>query len=149
MTKQLIPGAFRVFDTVGNRYVETEGFVLNRFGGLMALKNHPEYPAMVYICSDVADPDRYQVERWTGLYDCDGKPVYEGDIVSYGGGPASNPENVLTVKYHQENRFTGFGLQDYWGWNMGMMSILTHRPTIGTVHDSPETLAAAAKAVNE
>lgn len=146
MPEQLKPGAFRVFDTEAKEYKDPDEYWMNGRGALKILyygNVEPDVPG----AAD-AGP-RWIAERWTGLYDRDGKPVYEGDIVFYGGGPASNPENVLTVKYHQENGFTGLVLQDYWGWNMGMMSILTHRPTIGTVHDSPETLEAAARAVSQ
>ena len=136
MSEQLKPGAFLVFDTVENRYVETEGFVLNRFGGLMALKNHPEYPAMVYICSDVAEPDRYQVERWTGLYDRDGKPVYEGDVICSSHGTIWSPIWKDCEFLFQYQRLKSL-----------FMTLDSVKPftLIGTIHDSPEALEAKAR----
>lgn len=150
MSEQLIPGAFRVFDVDLGEYVTDCEFFTSRDGSIWYERKHYfEAENQMAVIKLRGDSTRILIERFTGIYDRDGKPVYEGDIVFYGGGPASNPENVLTVKYHQENGFTGFVLQDYWGSNMGMLSILTHRPTIGTIHDSPEALAAAAKAVSQ
>lgn len=85
MAHKLSPHAFRVWDNQERRYVEkdcetsetAQAFILAHQGWLATIQRKGG--------AKPADPERYTVERFTGLYDVNGTPVFEGDVLSVGG----------------------------------------------------------------
>lgn len=119
---ELKPTAFRVFDNVEKRYVQDDhltdeqapAYVLADTGWL----------AIIYRKGGAkpADESRYTVERWTEVYDCKGKPIYEGDKLRGG----------YVVKYFPNEG--EWGAQD----ETGQISPIVYPNAdvvIGTIHD--------------
>lgn len=135
MPEQLKPGAFRVFDTEAKEYKDPDEYWMNGRGALKILYYgdvEPDVPG----AAD-AGP-RWIAERWTGR-----KNLYEGDVVSW----SAILHEVVWFNGGFALKLLGedtnicceiFGLDD------------SELPdAIGTIHDSPEALAAAAKAVSQ
>lgn len=80
----LKPGAFRVWDEKHKFYDEGDGrtqYFLYGDGRLFINEIYGADEPNPLMRFDEADASRYTVERWTGLVDRDGNPVYEGDIL--------------------------------------------------------------------
>lgn len=133
MTEQLKSGAFRVFDTEAKEYKDPDEYWMNGRGVLKILYYgdvEPDVPG----AAD-AGP-RWIAERWTGFYDDGGKPIYEFDRCRTNGREGIVKQDKDSVSF----RVCGCLLYN---------ASRTNIEVIGTIHDSPEALAAAAKAVSQ
>lgn len=75
-------GAFRVWDSQESRYTRPdEPFALLPSGRLAHWDTAPQMTGTNEAVLMRMTGDRYQIERWTGLYDSKGKAVYEGDLL--------------------------------------------------------------------
>lgn len=85
---------------------------------------------------DSCNEEVFTVEQFTGLYDKNGREIYEGDILK-------NPdyEEVFFVEYHE-------GVAGYVGWGDDKIAgcyLITGDDieVIGNIHENPELLEAS------
>lgn len=81
--------------------------------------------------------DPATVGQFTGLCDCKGEAIYEGDIVRH--------ENCICLVVYNSTRFASFALRkDGWAFDhyFGEAFEASECQVIGNVHDSPELLEA-------
>ena len=84
--------------------------------------------------------DPNTVGQFTGLYDKNGKEIYEGDILRFG----NFPSVVCEVKWNE--RITAFCIRFYFERNLGSRTlgewVICERSVeiIGNIHDNPELL---------
>lgn len=91
-----------------------------------------------WMCDDVNEKT---VGQFTGAFDCEGREIYEGDILSacYGHAP-----NIIEVTGVVEFVHCGFALR--FGKDAGVwLDQLIHAEIIGNIYDNPELMEAAAK----
>ena len=89
---------------------------------------------------DYIEVDDSTVGQFTGLTDCNGKEIYEGDILVYGG----QHKHVVEFKHGM----FGYTLMDGWFLGYGSNPNFTFNPldkskeheVIGNIHDNPELL---------
>jgi uncharacterized phage protein (TIGR01671 family) len=87
--------------------------------------------------------DEDTVGQFTGLYDVDGKEIYEGDILNFGNG-----NTHIFVVYWNES-LCSFCLREYTrtgefqgGCSLGeMLHLVSGVKVIGNIHDNPELLS--------
>lgn len=76
------------------------------------------------------------IGQFTGAFDCEGREIYEGDILSacYGHAP-----NIIEVTGVVEFVHSGFALR--FGEDAGVwLDQLIHAEIVGNIHDNPELL---------
>ena len=81
------------------------------------------------------------VGQFTGAFDCEGREIYEGDILSacYGHSP-----NITEVTGMVEFVHCGFALR--FGKDAGVwLDQLIHAEIVGNIHDNPELLKGGAQ----
>ena len=79
--------------------------------------------------------DPATVGQFTGLCDCEGKEIYEGDVVRH--------ENYICLVVYNSTRFASFALRkDGWAFDhyFGEAFEASECQVIGNIHDSPELL---------
>lgn len=85
--------------------------------------------------------DQKTVGQFSGAFDCEGREIYEGDILSacYGHSP-----NITEVTGVVEFVHCGFALK--FGKDAGVwLDQLIHAEIIGNIHDTPELLKGGAQ----
>lgn len=84
---------------------------------------------------DVAEVASSTVGRFTGLTDCNGVKIFEGDIVRYG-------DTIHRVVFEQRNGTAYFGLvySAYETLPFGHYQDLKQIEVIGNIYDNPELL---------
>lgn len=88
----------------------------------------------------VEDIEPETVGQFTGLYDCDGKEIYEGDILRFG----NSPSCVCEVKWNKS--IAAFCIRFYFESEIGSMPLgewveyEKNVAIIGNIHDNPELL---------
>ena len=89
----------------------------------------------------VEDIDPETVGQFTGLYDCDGKEIYDGDILRFG----NSPSGVCEVKWDES--IAAFCILFYFEDEIGSRPIggRVEFAIIGNIHDNPELLKGGTK----
>lgn len=85
MSDKLLSGAFRVWDKEEDRYLTPEQMpFMNHTGTLIMPERAPQLGHGIgAVCVAIAvDSSRYIVERFTGFYDADDRPIFEGDCLT-------------------------------------------------------------------
>ena len=81
--------------------------------------------------------DELTVGQFTGLFDCEGKEIYEGDVVRH--------ENCICLVVYNSTRFASFALRkDGWAFDhyFGEAFEASECQVIGNIHDTPGLLEA-------
>ena len=89
----------------------------------------------------VEDIDPETVGQFTGLYDCDGKEIYEGDILRFG----NSQSGVCEVKWNEH--IAAFCIRFYFKDEIGSRPLGggVEFAIIGNIHDNPELLKGGTK----
>lgn len=89
----------------------------------------------------VEDIDPETVGQFTGLYDCDGKEIYEGDILRFG----NSQSGVCEVKWDES--IAAFCILFYFEDEIGSRPLggRVEFAIIGNIHDNPELLKGGEK----
>jgi hypothetical protein len=114
-----------------------------KYGSLVTLNNNSSSEPYYQIVNAEGHfhVDTKTIGQFTGLYDVDGKEIYEGDILEYGDGircdvmwDADNHPYAAAFITRDANRFVGaYPLNLYW--------VEKKLPkVIGNIHDNPELL---------
>ena len=76
------------------------------------------------------------VGQFIGLYDCDGKEIFEGDILRFG----NSPSGVCEVKWNES--IAAFCIRFYFDGEIGSRPLggCVEFAIIGNIHDNPKLL---------
>ena len=102
--------------------------------------HHDDYSLIVIQFTD-NHRHGFKTGQFTGAFDCEGREIYEGDILSacYGHAP-----NIIEVTGVVEFVHSGFALR--FGEDAGVwLDQLIHAEIIGNIYDNPELLKGGEK----
>ena len=97
--------------------------------------DHAVYPDIIDEYSNHRLVYRDTVGQFTGLKDCEGREIYEGDVVRH--------ENCICLVVYNSTRFASFALRkDGWAFDhyFGEAFDASECQVIGNVYDNPELL---------
>lgn len=122
---------FRAYDKVRKEYLSAGRILLTINSG----KNPVD---SVQYLDVLRDPnlyaDRFVIEQYTGYDDCQGTPMYEGDIVKL-------KESVEATVEWKGGGFHFYGLEDVNGRRPDYAPLPSNRMrVIGSIHDTPDLL---------
>ena len=142
---ELQGGAFRVFDLQAQRYADrSEPFCLLPDGRLFQWIGAPQLTQTDAAVLLSTSPGRYAVERWTGLRDSTGKPMFEGDLLK-----SSNLGKGLLYRIIWDERWACFSLRIWPDNAFSDASVYgNHVEVVGTIHNDPVDLEKRAREVS-
>lgn len=116
---------FRIWNTACKKYIDDVGLISNIMCDL------------IHSATDIIED--FEIELWTGIYDKNGKKIYEGDIVK-----TKSPYDCFLAKVsiHEEGTFyLESKSRDYIGSLIYLVKDEGYdTEIIGNIHENPELL---------
>ncbi|EAI3138195.1 hypothetical protein E3B39_08890 [Campylobacter coli] len=116
---------FRIWNTACKKYIDDVGLISNIMYDL------------IHSATDIIED--FEIELWTGIYDKNGKKIYEGDIVKT---KSLYDYFLAKISIHKEGTFYFEGKNgDYIGSLIYLVEDEGYTiETIGNIHENPELL---------
>lgn len=124
---------FRVYDKVKNKYNTWYNYDKNEPHELIEYFNHPA-ACFLNALKDTIKDDNFVIQQFTGLFDRNGKEIYEGDIIQYNY-PKNEKNNKVLVRWTTEeyDNHPGFIIRDSFE-QYGDYEV------IGNIYENPDLL---------
>lgn len=77
-------------------------------------------------CGELVPMEGIKIMQFTGKYDCNNTPIYEGDIIEFDREEWGGDDNIHTVEWDDDNA--------EWSWGGGTTNDMHHRTVIGNIY---------------
>ncbi|MBF7059658.1 hypothetical protein IY972_01860 [Campylobacter volucris] len=133
---------FRIYDNHNKKYIDNIPYSIKKYQNenevfLPFSTDLREYGFNETFKNEIQIPsDRVEVELWTGLYDKNGKKIYDGDIIKY------NKYKLKVEFINSEFIVKGYGNGGFFCLlsNMFNENGYSHIEVIGNIHENPKLL---------